>query len=231
MFAIFLTEGMDPFYQNISSFPTVVFTFLLLLCLLYWLVAMLGFVDIDVLDFDAADLDPDFDFSHSNNHLSSPDALAGLVLRFGLVGVPVTVILSLISLFGWLLSYYAVHFLFPFIPGSWLKLLVAIPLLLATTYVAVMITAQVIKPLRPLFKDTLTEGKKYLLGQVAIVRTSRVDSHFGEAVLEDGGAGLILKVRTSGEQQFKQGDKVVLLEYMAQQGSYRVVSEAEFNHG
>ena len=48
MFAILLTEGMDPFYQNIASFPTVFFTFFLLVTVLYWLAAVLGFVEIDV---------------------------------------------------------------------------------------------------------------------------------------------------------------------------------------
>ncbi len=43
---------MDPFYQNITSFPTVIFTFVLAICVLYWLLAVLGVVDIDVLDID-----------------------------------------------------------------------------------------------------------------------------------------------------------------------------------
>ena len=62
MFAIFLTEGMNPFYQNIASFPTVVFTFVLLLTLLYWLVAILGFVDIPdpaFMGFSAIDAEGD----------------------------------------------------------------------------------------------------------------------------------------------------------------------------
>jgi len=57
MFAIFLTDNMDPFYQNIASFPTVFFTFFLLVVVLYWLVAVLGLVEIDVLDFDIPDAD------------------------------------------------------------------------------------------------------------------------------------------------------------------------------
>ena len=52
MFAIFLMDDMDPFYQNISSFPTAIFTFLLAVTTLYWLAAVLGFVDLDFLDFE-----------------------------------------------------------------------------------------------------------------------------------------------------------------------------------
>ena len=48
MFAIFLSDKMDPFYQNISSFPTLIYTILLVVCAIYWLGAVLGFVDLDV---------------------------------------------------------------------------------------------------------------------------------------------------------------------------------------
>ena len=67
-----------------------------------------------------------------------------------------------------------------------------------------------------------------MLGQTAIVRSSKVDQFSGEANFDDGGAGLIVKVRAMGDSQFVRGDKVVLLEYMAEQNIYRVVSEAEF---
>lgn len=225
MFAIFFMEDMDPFYQNISSFPTVFFTFFLAIVVLYWLVAVLGFVEIDVLDFDLPEADG---LAADTEGLSNPDVLAGLMLKFGLHGVPVTVIISFISLFGWFICYYLVHFLFGIVPEGILRYLAGVPVLLGTLYIAVMITAIVIKPIRPLFKKAQQQTVKYVLGQTAVVRSSRVDNAFGEAVLEDGGAGLILQVRTAGNDAFNQGDRVVLLEYLKEMGVYRVISEAEF---
>lgn len=225
MFAIFLMEDMDPFYQNISSFPTVFFTFFLAITVLYWLVAVLGFVDIDILDFDLPEADG---LAGDGDGFSNPDVLAGLMLRFGLQGVPVTVIVSFIALFGWLLSYYIVHFLFGLVPDGILRLLAGIPVLLFSLYVAVIITAVVIKPIRPLFKKAQQQTIKHVLGQTAIVRTSRVDNEFGEATLEDGGAGLILKVRSAGDQTFSKGDRVVLLEHLKEKNTFRIISEEEF---
>lgn len=230
MFAIFLTEGMDPFYQNISSFPTVFFSLVLLVVTFYWLVAVLGFVDMEVLDFDFGDTDGSLD-TNADSELSNPDVLAGLMLKLGLTGVPVTIIVSFIALFGWLVCYYAVHFLFGFIPSGILHFVAGIPVLLGALYVAAMITAVVIKPLRPLFQKAQQQTTQHVLGQTAIVRTLRVDAGFGEAVLEDGGAGLILKVRTAGEEKFEKGDRVVLLENIDESGVFRVVSEAEFRGG
>ncbi len=227
MFAILLTEGMDPFYQNITSFPTVFFTFFLALTSLYWLVAVLGFVSVDILDFDLSGVDGDLDINN-DTELTNANVLAGLMLRFGLQGVPVTIIVSLVSLFGWLISYYIVYFLFSWVPSGILQFLVGIPVLLVSIYVSVMITAIAIKPLRPLFSKAQQETVKYILGQVAIVRSSRVDSEFGEAVMEDGGAGLILKVRTTSENTFKKGSRVVLFDYIKEKNVYRVISEEEF---
>ncbi|WP_020407898.1 hypothetical protein [Hahella ganghwensis] len=226
MFAILLSDKMDPFYQNISSFPTVIFTFFLALCVLYWLIAVLGFIDLDILDFDIPD--PDGDLGVNETKFTGPDVLAGLMLKFGLYGVPVTIIVSFLSLFGWLISYFVVHFLFGLIPDGFLHYLAGIPVLFGSLYIAALITGRVIRPIRKFFISATQNTIKHVLGQTAIVRTSRVDNHFGEVMLDDGGAGLIFKVRSTGKDKFKKGDRVVLLEYLPEQHVYRIISEEEF---
>ena len=223
MFAILLSKGMDPFYQNISSFPTAVFTFVLAICVLYWLSAVLGVVDIDSLNFDGLDADID-----SGNDVTTSNALAGVMLKFGLDGVPVTIIISFLSLFGWLVSYYSVHFFTAFIPQGLLQIVFGLLVLVVAFWVAILITAIMIKMLRPFFQKVEQQTIKRILGQIAVVRTSKVNESFGEAFLDNGGAGLILKVRSNKEQSFVKGDKVVLLEYLEAENVYRVISERDF---
>ncbi len=224
MFAILLSSKMDPFYQNILSFPTIFFSIVLIFCILFWFVAILGFLDISFLDIP----EPDFDVSGDTDAPSTPDAVAGIILKLGLNGVPLTVVISLITLFGWFISYYIVHFFYNYIPGGIFYYAVGLVVLFFSLYIAALITSKVIKPLRPLFKKMEQDVEKLVLGQTAIVRTSRVDNEFGEATLDDGGAGLILKVRSSGESRYKTGDKVVLIEYQKDLNVFRVVSEEEF---
>lgn len=219
MFAVLLSEKMDPFYQNISSFPTVIFTFFLLLFMLFWVVAVLGLVEIDALDLP--DLDMDID------HVT-PDAIAGLIMKFGLHGVPITITLSILTLFGWFISYYAVYFLGDFFGEGVFRFIYGAGVFIAALLMATKITSLLIKPLKPLFKKMEQSTDKLVLGQVAVVRTSRVDDAFGEALLEDGGAGLILKVRATNGNTFKKNDRVVLLEYIDEKNAYRVISEKEF---
>ena len=228
MFAVLLSDGMDPFYQNISSFPTLIYTVLLVVCVVYWAGAVLGFIDLDIIDLDLEGFDTSGgDLGGDSTH-ATPDVLAGLMLRFGLNGVPVTVSISIVVLIGWLLCYYAVHFLFPLVPGRFLEFMVGIPVFLGSLYISARIAGVLIRPLRPLFQKATQETLKHVLGQTAVVRTSRVDNDFGEATLEDGGAGLILKVRTTGDDRFTKGDRVVLYENLDEQNVYRVISVEEF---
>jgi hypothetical protein len=226
MFAIFLSDKMDPFYHNIASFPTLFFTFILALCSAYWLVAVLGVVDLDILDLDVPEGDAGTDINNDTN--SGANALAGFLLKLGLNGVPLTIIISFIALFGWFICYFAVYFIFPIIPDGFLEYIVGLPILIGSLIIAVLITAQIIKPLRPFFSSLNLNTVKNVLGQTAIVRSLRLDSGFGEVFLEDGGAGLIFKARTINDEIYKKGDRVVLLEFLKEKHVYRVISEAEF---
>lgn len=226
MFAIFLSDKMDPFYAVITSFPTVIFSFLLIFCFLYWLVAVLGLIEFDFLDFDIPDNDVDL---NPNDSLSNVGVLAGLLMRLGLAGIPFPLILSAISLIGWFICYYICFFAFPFIPGKLLEVVAGIPIFFFVLYSSAWVTGKVFKPLRPIFKAADQDVQKQIVGKIGVVRTTRVDQDFGEANVADGGAGLIVKVRSYKEESFKRGDRVVLLEYDKIGHLYKVIAESEFN--
>ena len=61
------------------------------------------------------------------------------------------------------------------------------------------------------------------MGKIAVVRTLSVTDKHGEAELSDGGAGLILKIRSdTNDGLLKQGDRVMLIEYLDEANTYRV---------
>lgn len=228
MFAIFLSEKMNPFYEIISSFPTVFFSVFLLLCIFYWCFAVLGMIEIDVFDFDTPDIDIALDAD--GEPLTDLSVMAGVLFKFGLNGVPISIIVSIISLLGWFFSFLVVYYIFPYVPGDILKVIAGIGVLLAVLYISAIITAYIIKPLRPIFLATNQDTQKVILGQTAVVRTGEVNKKFGEAFLEDGGAGLILKVRSYKDEVFKKNDRVVLLEYVKESNIYKVISEVDFKN-
>lgn len=210
---------MDIFIQNISTFPTIIYTCLLFFIALYWLTALFGLIDIDVLDVDISG-DP-----------SALEGFAGLLFKLGLAGVPLTITLTVLTLIAFTLSYLtASYVLMPFIPAA-LYILISGIAVVCIFFVSLYCTKIAITPLKPLFADTRETFLTDLTGMTAIVRTTKVTPTFGEAKVVSNGAELILEVRADEASAFKRGDKVVLLEWIADQRFFYVVSEDTFlNH-
>lgn len=204
---------MELFLHTALSFPTVLLSFPLCLAILYWLVAALGLVDVEVLDGDDAAL----------------EGLAGLLLKCGLNGVPVTLVLTLLFFVAWLGCYFVQLLILDPLPLGLLRYPLGLVAGVGALMAAVPVVAVLIRPLRPLFRKLEATDSRSLLGRRALVRSGRVTEQHGEAVLENGGAGLILRIRAEASRNFTRGDRVVLLEYLPEPHAYRVVSEAEFD--
>lgn len=210
---------MELFLQVALSFPTVLFSIMFCLVLIYWLVVALGGVDVDLLDVS---------MDSSLDGAGQVEGVAGLLSKLKLNDVPVTVVVTLLTLTGWLISYLIEVWLLQYLPLGVLRFPLGLIVVIAALVLAVPVCATICRPLRPLFRKAEATSSKTVLGQVALVRSGKVTLQHGEAVLEDGGAGLILRVRADEAQGFKRGDRVVLLEYLATEHAYRVISENEF---
>ena len=201
---------MDAFLSNILSYPTVIFTIFGGFAFLYLLVASVGLAGFD-------DIDLEF------------DGLSGLMTTLGLKGVPLSIVTGLIALFAWVSCYLIVALFSVGAPGNWFNLVVGTAAIPASLLVSVLVTAQVVRPLRPLFQAlNASAPDKVLLGATATVRSSRVDEKFGEAQLQIDGADLIVKIRAPVEKNLKKGDKVVLIEHKKEQNLFWVVPVEEF---
>lgn len=237
---IFTTEAINTFINNITQFPTLIFTGLLIFVSLYWVVSLLGLVGMDGVGGDiTGDISADGDFGdihgHHPHHFDTHHAhhadvgfFTSILLRYGLQGVPILVILTLFSLSGWLISYLLMNGV-AFLTGKTglgaiLHYGLALVVLLITIWLSLEVTSLVVKPIRKMIKAPPERTANTMLGKVATVRTLTVDAKHGEAVIEENGATLILKVRAF-EQNFAMGDKVVLMEYFPMDNSYRVVGE------
>ena len=225
MLASLFPEEMAPFFTAIYSFPVAIFTVLLGVSIFFWIIALIGLIDLEFLDFDLPE--PEGDLPATTDSLSSAEIFTGLMLKFGLNGVPLTIIISFIAIFGWFICYQLDVLVRLFIGQGVVHFVIGIPVFFVSLLVSVMITAVVIKPLRRFFNSLDRESIKRIIGRTAIVRSSVVNKTFGEAIIEADGASLLLKVRASDDQIFNKGDKVILLEYRKKEDIYRVISEQE----
>lgn len=214
------------FIQKISVYPTIVFTGLVMFVTLYWLVSLIGMADMDTVELGDAGGDSDV------SDISSSGLFTGLLLKFGLYGVPLIVILTLISLIGWILSYLYTSLLHQWLSSGILYYVFGTGALVLVLVVSMWLTGLIISPIRKNIAQLPQRNAANNIGKVAIVRTLTVTDKHGEAVLNDGGAGLILRVRQFDQDQgasstnqpaaLKQGDKVILVEYLQEQNAYRV---------
>ena len=203
---------MEAFFNNIFSFPTIVFTGLLLFMCVYWVLAIIGMIDIDILDA-RIDLDMDGDL----------EGVAGLMVTLGFTGVPVTVVLTLLFLGGWAITFLIVHFFFLWGDSTLLNILVGSVVMIIAQALSIPITAFLIKPMRPIFRALNgPEVKKTFVGKSCVIKSTRVDEGFGEANIVIDGADIIIKVRANADHNLHRGDAVLIGEKIDEQSIYWV---------
>src|SRR5512139_3663215 len=86
-------SGFGDFIGLVFSFPTVLFTFSLVVVIAYWAFVVLGALDLDLLD---GDIDVGVDAGAGSDGGSDGGGLSGVAGWLRLGGVPVTVTLSLL---------------------------------------------------------------------------------------------------------------------------------------
>ena len=129
-----------------------------------------------------------------------------------------------------ILCYYSSYYLAPILNTSLIiKYLAGVAIFLVATYVSAIITGQIIKPIRTFFTKLDVDEVKHVLGQTVVVRSAVVTKEKGEAFMNDGGAGILLNIRATGDDEFKKGDEVVLIEQLNEQNIYRVIAKSEFS--
>jgi hypothetical protein len=215
---------MESFLINITSFPTAIYSTLLVVVIGYWLISFVSNFDFD--DFDVG-IDADLDVDTETKDVGR---ITGLLSTLGLTGVPITIVITLLVLNAWFICYFA-SLLTPQILEyiSVFKLLIDLAIIVISFMISIVITAIMIKPLKPMFKKINQEPlRKSIIGSSCKVRSSRVDNSFGEADCQLEGASLIVKVRTKKDQTFTTGDKVVVVEHNPENNTFFVISEKEF---
>jgi hypothetical protein len=153
--------------------------------------------------------------------------LAKGLQALGLAQVPLTMSLSILVFFGWALSYLGMRFVRGLAPATWIQARLGEVALgagigLAAVLAAFYLTLIAVRPLRPLFVLHNAPLRSSFVGRVCTVTSSRVDAEFGQAEIEDGGAGLRVDVRCGEDNDLTRGSKALVYEYDAKEEVYHV---------
>ncbi|HEY4178803.1 MAG TPA: hypothetical protein VGM90_18280 [Kofleriaceae bacterium] len=205
---------MNELVQSSLQFPTVVFTIALGIVLVYWLFVLLGALHINLLgdaDFDGdvgGDVGGDAggDVGHDAGHDGDVDG-PSVWTKAGLGAVPLTITISFITLIGWTGSLLAMNYV---VGDNGLGKALLLPIVLLA---ALLLTGQLVRPLRPVF--AVKEGKTHesYVGHLCTVTTNTVDDAFGFANIEDGGSIVQISVRCDKPGKLVRGDKALIIEF------------------
>jgi hypothetical protein len=229
---------MDQFLEIAFSLPTVLFTVGLGLAALYWVFVIVGALDLDVFGVDgvadgAADGAADglvggglegahgaHEGAHELAHEGHEGFLVGILSVLRLRKAPVTVVLSVLLLFAWILSFVGMEFLEPagLMPRWALSVLVALGALL----VGLGLTSVAVRPLAGVFETHTWRGQETLVGKECVIVTQDVTERHGQATLDQGGTSLVLTVVCGRQNGLTRGARALIIDYDKARHVYHV---------
>ncbi|MGH3760827.1 hypothetical protein [Actinophytocola sp.] len=193
---------MDDFVDAALSFPAVLFGFLLVVVVLYWLLVVLGTLDIDLVGGDGDIGDGDGDGGGDGGFLDG----------LGLGGVPITVTLSVLIVFAWFVSIVG-GVLLSGMDGV-VGVLLGIGVLLVALFVGLFVARLVAVPLRRLYVSGPEPSRSDFVGRECVIRTGRVSTDFGQAeVTAVDGSSAVIQVRQTGEHELTAGQLALIFDY------------------
>ena len=206
-------------WQMLSSFPSAVPTVLLAVLLIYWLLSMLGMIDMG----DAIDLHLDIDAGHASHagHEGVPD-LAGYLVALGLGGVPLSVAASVIVFFTWLFTALLHQYVLAWMPGGVVGAAAGVATLVLAAGLSLPVSARVLKPMRGLFVKHAARSNESLVGLDCRIVTQRVDQSFGRAEVEGDGLSLNIRVWAAVPNALGKNSRAVILAYDPATQQYEV---------
>ncbi|MDA2808706.1 DUF1449 domain-containing protein [Nocardiopsis suaedae] len=199
------------FIDAVLAFPTVLFSVPLLVVAAYWLVALLGVLDIGLLDGGA-------------DGEGSPGGLAGVLTAAGLGGVPATVSLSLLVAFAWFTALVGNVVIDSLGLSTPVVVIASLLALVIAVMVAWGVTSGVAVGVRRLLPGSArVRTGSDLVGRTCTVRTGRVDDGFGQGeVVFDDGSIMTVQVRTIGGELLSSGETALIFDHDTDGGFYRV---------
>lgn len=239
---------MDQLISVSLAFPTVIFSILVVVSLVYWLFVILGALDIDLVgdaDVDVGgdiggdiggdvggdiggdvggdiggDAGGDIGGDGADGHAGHHHGGAGILAALGLRKVPLTISVSLISLFAWLICIVIMLALddFDLLPVWLLKAVV----FFAALFLSLPPAALCAKPIAPFFVVHKSKSRKDYVGNVCKVMTGEVTGKFGQARIEEGGYVLDVPVRCDSGHKFSRHDQALIIDYDSERDAYLI---------
>ena len=187
-------------------------TLLLVFIFMYWLTVIVGVIDLDALDIDL-DVEGGEPAVDADAHISV-EWLNSVLLFFNMGQVPLMVFLTFLLVPLWVISVMGNYYLgnTSFILG----LILLIPNLLLSLFIAKFLTTPLVKVFSALDK----ESKEKVEGKICTLLTSATHQKIGQARIDTPGSPILLNVMTYEGISMDSGEDGMVIERDPQKNIY-----------
>ncbi len=226
---------MKELFEFSFSLINIIPTAFLLLITIYWIIVLIGMIDISTIDIDIdldadadididIDADIDVDVDVDTDIDADTDVSVGghgfgiQVLAFFNVGkLPLMILLSFVAIALWLITIYTNYYFN--ISSTAIALLLLIPAIFLSLFIAKIIT----QPIAKLFSkvEEGTGKPEDFRGKTAVTRFSCNENSDGQIELRHRGATIILHAR-SVEGKIEAGTEILIIDYIEEHKYYLV---------
>ncbi|QJQ96094.1 MULTISPECIES: hypothetical protein [Halomonadaceae] len=202
---------MELLIQTLLSFPTIVFTGLLALMLLYWLLVALRLLPIEFFEHD----------SLRGDHLTS------VLVSLGLGGVPASFALSVLLTLGAVLCLAIELLVLRFLPLGFFRVPLGFLVLWAALAVAAPLSVSLCHAAQRSFHRWRRVCTRCLLGEAVVVHERTGSDGLCQASLVED-PEVVVTLHCKQQDCPAVGERRILVKYLAGEGTYRSVAADAF---
>lgn len=199
---------MNELLHAATQFPSIVFTFLLGLLALYWLLVIIRLAPLELFERDSL----------------KEDHLASTLVSLGFAGVPATLALTVILSIAGALTLAIELLVLRWLPLGLLRIPVGVLVLWGTLVVASPIAAMVCQALHSGLHRYRPFTRRCLLGQTVVVKERQDGGEVAFAAIDKEPSSTV-KLLSKRDALPVHGERRVLVKYLPEEGAYRSVSE------
>ncbi|MBT2773233.1 hypothetical protein J7J47_13480 [Halomonas sp. ISL-60] len=202
---------MQSLLHAATQFPGIVFTLLLGLLALYWLLVIIRLAPLELFERDSL----------------KEDHLASTLVSLGFAGVPATLALTVILTIGAVLTLAIELLVLRWLPLGLIRIPVGVLVLWVSLVVASPVAAMLCQALHRGLHRYRPFTRRCLLGQTVIVTERQGAGEQAFAVI-DNEPNSTVKLLSKRDALPVQGERRVLVKYLPEEGAYRSVSEQAY---
>lgn len=202
---------MEDLLEAIVWGGNVIPTALLIFVLIYWLIVLLGLVDIDSFDIDV-----DIDMEAEIHGGGSAGWLNHVLYFFNLGQVPLMLFLSFLAMAMWLLAIISTEYLA--FNSEILSYVLLIPNFIVSLFIAKLLTQPFVKLFTAL--ENHVDDNTEVIGKICKVILNTTDEKMGQAKVEGNGSVVLLNIKTRKGTSLNKGETGLVIDYIPEKSYY-----------